>query len=71
MVGVGEDVMVRIGKVGYGTHLFIATGNVKAILGRPFLFTTNARIEYIEVKRKSFLRELSLTIKYQPSEPVL
>ena len=54
MVGVAEDVLVRIGKVGYRTHFFIATGNVKAILGRPFLFTTHARIEYIEGKGEMF-----------------
>lgn len=72
LVGIVEDVPIKIGKHIFGKcHFFITDGDAPLVLGRPFLVDFEAKIEFTEEwgERVTILDERGLGIRFSTCDP--
>ncbi|KAG0141535.1 hypothetical protein CROQUDRAFT_51541 [Cronartium quercuum f. sp. fusiforme G11] len=72
LVGIAEDVPIKIGKHIYGKcHFFITDGDAPLVLGRPFLVDFEAKIEFTEEwgERITILDERGLGLRFSTCNP--
>ena len=50
LVGIAEDVSVKVAGIVSKTHFFVADGPVQTVLGRPYLFGREAKLLYVDCK---------------------